>query len=156
MQSRRSGSVPSCRSWWAGRALPRRCIPSRYPHPFFQKTFTSKKNKLKLPAEVFFLNPPKVKSMEPFFYLIEGGGVTTPRGQSPPLKNRRRRRNNPQWKKHPGVKSRSRAAERLNVRLRSADATDRPAGQTSEKTPHRARNHTRHTAREKRPTARWC
>lgn len=29
--------LPSCRSWWAGRALPRRCIPSLYPHPFFHR-----------------------------------------------------------------------------------------------------------------------
>ncbi len=26
---------PSCRSWWFGRALPKRCTPSPFPHPFY-------------------------------------------------------------------------------------------------------------------------
>lgn len=90
--------LPSCRSWWAGRALPRRCILSLFPHPFFPQAW---KNPSQLHNN-FFLPPPWRERNKNFQQSVEklqkknqlrllfniGSGVTTPRGQSPLFKKK--------------------------------------------------------------------
>lgn len=87
--------LPSCRSWWAGRALPRRCILSLFPHPFFPQAW---KNPSQLPNNFFFLLlEEKEKKLPAKFEKVQkknqlrllfniGRWVTTPRGQSPLFK----------------------------------------------------------------------